>query len=668
MVNALSRAGLLRSKDFLSRFIVLMLLFVSLLLIGYAELSQREFQEHHRELAAKATEGASRLIELYLEGVRRDLSLFATEHHELIRELAIDPHNDEKYERLHRKVAEYFPKYMAFTITDGDGDALEDDFDGRIEEVCIKDIREFARTRRPQQVFIHPNPLGYHFDIMVRWGEEQEVRGIFFVSFLTDSLRRILADSELSEHRIIAVHRQIPGLIELTAKGTRIEHSETFILSPQEQERIIYSRSIPGTLWELVDIPTAQLLENHRKQVRLQVLTVFVIFLAATFFMSRLIRREEKGRSRAEEALLESHQQLELRVQRRTRELNEKNLKLMLEVGERCKAQEALAASEQRYALAVNGSNDGIWDWNVAEARLYLSQRCNTILGEKNTLSEEPKALLKRVHGDERAAIRSVFDKVFEGESDQLHLEFRMRHATGGYRWVLLRGVAVRDAKDRVTRMAGSLSDITKRKLAEKELVRDAMHDKLTGLPNRALFKDRLNQAMKSAARNRDYHFAVLYLDLDSFKRVNDSFGHTAGDSLLVEVTERIAALIRKEDTLARLSGDEFAVLLTKMNQPEDAKVLAKRVLKQLAFPFLIDEREVYVSGSIGIVIDANQGESIDNLIRDADIAMYRAKSKGKNTFELFDEQLRNDVTRLGAGTGAAERAAQLVAVSFPEI
>jgi Amt family ammonium transporter len=149
---------------------------------------------------------------------------------------------------------------------------------------------------------------------------------------------------------------------------------------------------------------------------------------------------------------------------------------------------------------------------------------------------------------------------------------------------------------------------------------------------------------MKSAARNRDYHFAVLYLDLDGFKGVNDSLGHTAGDSLLVEVTARIAALIRKEDTLARLSGDEFAVLFAKMNHSEDAKVLAQRILNQLAFPFLIDEREVYVSGSIGIALDADHGDNVDNLLRDADIAMYRAKSKGKGAYALFDEQLRKDV------------------------
>ena len=259
MEDALSRAGLLRSKDFLSRFIVLMLLFVSLLLIGYAELSHREFLDHHRELAAKATEGASRLIDLHLKGLRKDLSLFASEHHGLIRDLAIEPKHDEKQQRLESKVAEYFPEHMAFTIANGDGNVLMDDFDGHIEEVCIEDIREFARTKRPQQVFIHPNPLGYHFDIMVRWGEEQGVRGIFYVSFLTDGLARILADSELSEHRMMIVHRQIPGLIELTAQGTRLEYSDEFILSPQQQERIIISRAIPGTLWELVDIPTVEL-------------------------------------------------------------------------------------------------------------------------------------------------------------------------------------------------------------------------------------------------------------------------------------------------------------------------------------------------------------------------------------------------------------------------
>ncbi len=639
MEDALTRAGLFRSKDFLSRFIVLMLLFVTLLLIGYAELSHRDFLKHHQELAAKATEGAGRLISLYLETMRRDLSLFAAEHRELISTLAADPRDDEKFEKLQTKVAEYFPGFLALTIANRQGSILVDDFDERIEESCINDIRGFARDRRPQSIFIHPNPKGYHFDIMVEWGGKAPTGGIFFISFKIEALTRILADSELPEHSMIILHREIPGLIELTSKGTRVDLQQEFILKPEELQQVIYSRALPNTRWDLVDIPRKGLIESHRSKVRLQVLVVFVILLAATLYMAYLVRREERGRSRAEEALLESHHKLEHRVHQRTRELSEKNLSLRHEIMQRRKAQEALSASEERYVLAVNGSNDGIWDWSIKQNQLYLSHRCDKMLGEKQALEADLSKLLERVHPDEQSPIKGLFTKVIEGNADQLYYELRMRHASGSYRWFLMRGSAVRDSQGEASRIAGSLTDITKRKLAEIELLRDALHDSLTRLPNRTLFKDRLNQVIKSAARYKDFQFAVLCLDLDRFKWVNDSFGHPVGDRLLIDVAERVSAMIRREDTLARLSDDEFAILLTKLHGLEETKVLTQRILTQLEFPFLIEEREIYLSGSIGIAFESKGGEDGDTLLRKADIAMYRAKAKGKGCFELFDEQ-----------------------------
>ncbi|MCP4406649.1 MAG: EAL domain-containing protein [Gammaproteobacteria bacterium] len=623
---------------------MLMLLFVTLLLIAYAELRHRDFLDHHKALAAKATEGASRLISLYLQGKRRRLNLFVSEHHKLIESLVTNPEDDDRYLQLQAKVAEYFPDYMAFTVVDRQGELLVADFDGRIEEVCVNDLRGFAKQGRPQHIFIHPNPLGYHFDVMVRWEDLSVEDGILFISFLVQPLSQILADSELLAHQMMIIHQNIPGLIELTPRGSRIDLQREFMLSPQERSRAIYTREIPNTRWKLVDIPSERLIGSHRYRVRLQVLVVFVVFLSAVLYMAYLIRREERGRSRAEEGLLESHQLLEHKVKKRTRELSERNLRLIKEVTQRRKIQQALVVSEQRYALAVNGANDGIWDWNRSLRQLYLSPRCLIILGDQKIPEAEPKALLDRVHPDQRAWVKSLFVKLFDGRTGQLYQECHLRHASGHYRWFLIRGAVVRNASDKVNRMAGSLTDITKRKRTEQELLRDALHDKLTGLPNRTLFRDRLNQAIRSHERDQEYHFAVLYLDLDGFKRVNDSYGHAMGDKLLVAVAERIGALMRKEDTLARLSGDEFASLLNKIGGADDAEVLVQRILSQLDVAFLIGGREIYANASIGIALGVTTGQTADGLLRDADIAMYRAKAKGKGCYSFFDEQLRSDI------------------------
>lgn len=297
---------------------------------------------------------------------------------------------------------------------------------------------------------------------------------------------------------------------------------------------------------------------------------------------------------------------------------------------------EALEASEARYALATRGSNDGLWDWDFRSGELYLSARWYVQLGEADSPTNgPPDAWFDRVHAEDLSDLRLAIEAHRAGASDQLEAEYRIRTSVGEYRWMLVRGVAVRNEDGEAIRMAGSQTDITDRKEHEQRLMHNALHDALTGLPNRELFADRLRHSVRRLRRRPDATFAVLFVDLDRFKDVNDSIGHTAGDRLLQDVTGRIAEVIRPEDTLARLGGDEFTVLVEDIDQP-GAMALAERIRESLSIPFELESLQLYVTASIGIAM-CDVGASAEELLRNADRAMYHAKKRGRAQSVVYD-------------------------------
>jgi diguanylate cyclase (GGDEF)-like protein/PAS domain S-box-containing protein len=304
----------------------------------------------------------------------------------------------------------------------------------------------------------------------------------------------------------------------------------------------------------------------------------------------------------------------------------------------------SLSRSEERYALAVRAANDGIWDWDLNSNQIYLSPRWHAILGRpERSGDEEPAVWFDLVHPEDRLRLRSAIDAHVAGQTSHLLSQHRMRHADGEWRWVLTRGLAIRDVEGSATRMAGSLSDITDRLAAERQLQHDALHDGLTGLPNRALFMDRVNQVMLRANRTAGTGCAVLYLDIDRFKLVNDSLSHAVGDHLLVALAGRVSGVLRPGDTVARIGGDEFTLLLDGVVSDAEALLVAERVQHGLREPFAVDGHDLFVTSSIGIALTA-PGTTASELIRNADIAMYDAKRRGRARCAVFDETMHQRV------------------------
>jgi diguanylate cyclase (GGDEF)-like protein/PAS domain S-box-containing protein len=329
-----------------------------------------------------------------------------------------------------------------------------------------------------------------------------------------------------------------------------------------------------------------------------------------------------------------------------------------------------LARTQERYALATRAANDGIWDWDLANDRIYLSHRWHAILGLEEPADDGlPERWFGLVHPDDVLQLRAAIDGHLAGRTQHLEFECRMRHADGGWLWVLCRGLAIRDGDGAPTRMAGSIADITQRRVAEDRLRHDALHDPLTGLPNRALLVDRLQQILQRSRRDPATRCAVMFLDLDRFKLVNDSFSHTTGDQLLVAIAARLADALRPGDTIARLGGDEFTLLLEGMSSAEDASAKAQELCDVFERPFHIAGQQLFARASVGICLSAQEMTPSD-LLRNADIAMYDAKQRGGGTYAVFDQAMHqrvlNRMTREGELRKAVERS--LISIHYQPI
>lgn len=307
------------------------------------------------------------------------------------------------------------------------------------------------------------------------------------------------------------------------------------------------------------------------------------------------------------------------------------------DVSGRRQAEEALRKSEERYALAAKAANDGLWDWDLESDTIYFGLRWKTMLGfEEDEIGDQPSEWLERIHPSDRPAFDQALSDHLAGRTASFEAEYRIRDHVGEDRWMLVRGVAVTGASGKAFRIAGSQSEITDRKKAESKLRYDALHDSLTGLPNRAYFFQSLEKTVKEASENPARDFALLFLDLDQFKNVNDTYGHQAGDRCLALIAGRLKNVLRRGEMLARLGGDEFGVIISDLKDPTVATQVSDRVHLTLAEPITLDGKEVFVSASIGITLWSQRLRSAETLVGEADEAMYQAKNSGKARHALF--------------------------------
>jgi len=331
-------------------------------------------------------------------------------------------------------------------------------------------------------------------------------------------------------------------------------------------------------------------------------------------------------------------------VSKVTRENNQtiKRTSVIQDITERKNAEAHLRDSEARLKLALDSAGDGVWDWDIASGVEIFSDRCREMYGYgKEEMSDRAKDFDLHTHPDDMARMVKDRQAHFDGRTPTYVNEHRIQCKDGSWKWILSRGMVIsRDAQGQPLRMIGTHTDITDRKNTEALVWQQANFDLLTGLPNRRMLRDRLAQDLRKTTRE-GRQLAILFVDLDHFKEVNDTLGHNAGDQLLIEAARRIQQCVRDSDTVARMGGDEFTLVLSDLHNNDWLDRILRDVLQAMATRFQLGDEQVFISASIGITIYPTDGQEVETLFKNADQALYVAKGEGRNRFSYFTPSLQ---------------------------
>nr|WP_286203199.1 sensor domain-containing phosphodiesterase [Rhizobium lusitanum] len=305
--------------------------------------------------------------------------------------------------------------------------------------------------------------------------------------------------------------------------------------------------------------------------------------------------------------------------------------------------QQGLFSDLERQSLALTGSGDTVWDWDVARDRVVTTPDISTKLGlSPGTMHGAARNWLPRLHPDDRDRFRATLDVLLEHRRGRLNHEFRIRAEDGHFHWLSIRARPVLGSNGEIIRCVGTVVDVTEQKNSIERLLHDALHDNLTGLPNRQVFLDRLQAVLTLASEGNQIRPTVMVIDIDRYKLVNDTLGVAAGDNILIALTRRLRRLMKPQDTLARLSGDQFGLILVSERDPAKVADFADAISKAIMVPINFANREIILTASIGLTSWVDQQENASGLLSDAELAMYRAKRTGGNRVEPFQPAFRS--------------------------
>ena len=413
-----------------SLLVVITLVMASAFLVWYAMIRINDFRAHQLELARQSVDGVASEISSFIREVEREVALFAENNYDLIRVLAVHPEDDEVYAQLKRNVGNFFPDYFAITIADRSGETLLQNFELLVNEVCQRDIRSYIKNDYNYDVYIHPHPDVYHFDIMAPWGKPDGPGGVFFVSFKPRVVARLLGNAQIHQHELLLLKRNIPGLIEVTARGARIDLTElngNFILDDNAMRKILYRKPVEGTQWDLVDRPTEGLFAENVSVIRNQTILIFTVFALVTLLMYQFVKREEKRRAQSESDLKQARDQL----------------------------QNTLVFSHvSTWELQLS---NGHFSWSNNASEIFANPPPATLHDYYAIIDEQDLADVKRMFTSCKDLAGSC------------HLEHRILLPGNLLRWVEITGSFLMASSRSEDRMLGLVTDITERKQAEAD-------------------------------------------------------------------------------------------------------------------------------------------------------------------------------------------------------
>jgi diguanylate cyclase (GGDEF)-like protein/PAS domain S-box-containing protein len=597
---------------------------------------------HQRQLAQQSVAVVAGEIEYHLSQLRHINRLLLDDKQAAFRQLAANPDNTELHRDLTALLRGYHADFVAFTVADANGNVIYDDFGERIGPMCHQDIRSFATNNTHDRMHLHPGPAAYHIDVMQPWRLDDGAPGVFFASYQADSIVRLLRQGQVVDHQLLLVRRDDRSLIEATAEGARDVLQRAHRLDPKELsliEQYGAETSVEGSNWLLVDKPDPGLFESQRHTGLLRGTGIITGALLLGVVSLRRVTQEAERREQAERALRGAHATLERKVAERTQALSRSNSQLAAQMARRKQAEQRMSMLSQAVVhtgdtIIISDPSGRIQYANPAFERL-TGQSATQLLGRplaELQSAHAPAEFLERVadHLQTQNAFREVFC-VLNAQGNSCYTEQTI--------------TAVRDAEGRLRHLVATGKDITERMDNQRRLAYLAHHDTLTELPNRVLMFDRLDHALARAERKHGM-VALLFMDIDRFKTINDSLGHQAGDELLKAVANRLRYSIRRSDSIARLGGDEFVAILEDVEDADEPAHVARTVLAAIAQPLSLAGQEVRVSSSMGITLYPTDATDGNTLLQYADVAMYRAKAEGGNTYNYYTADMTAEAQR----------------------
>ncbi|WP_040211460.1 sensor domain-containing protein, partial [Clostridium polynesiense] len=395
----------------------------------------------------------------------------------------------------------------------------------------------------------------------------------------------------------------------------------------------ITSYIIFGLIWIFTANSIIKLLvkEDLNRDIYIYIESIFFIIVSAAGFYIA-IAKLERYLYLSINRLKQSNENLKKAKERLHKQIEEINLK-----------ENALRISEERYRLASDGSQDGIWDLDLIKNELIISSRIQSLVGvNKNKFNSANNAWKEFIHPEDRYFLISNLNDYLQGKIDTFDVECRLKNKNDDYKWIYFRGKGIWDEEGNPLRIAGSITDITERKLNEQKIFNLAHYDQITGLPNRSCLYEKLNETINFSLKS-DTNFIIFFIDLDDFKAVNDTLGHDSGDLLMKEVSHLLQDLFH-DSFCARFGGDEFIVIKKIDSEKDNISEISKSTVNSLGRAWNINNHEFYISVSIGISIFPIHGTTPHDLIKNADLAMYTAKSRGKNTYAIYNSAMRNNL------------------------
>jgi len=588
-------------------------------------------REHHLRLGHQSAYTTATSIATWAAATQRAAELFAREESALLAELTREPRATAPRRALQKQATRHFPAPLALTLADPQGTVVSDGFPQGPGAECRRDLVRFAHGRAAAlSVHTEPQP---HIDFFAPWSlAGSPMRGVLLLSLPADDIARQMRDFALPGHRLALV-RTATGAVELTAGGLDE-------LSAASRDAMAHAAraDVAGTDWTIVDaLPAATLMAERDKLVGAHA-GMFALFLAITAGLAGLLRRQQARRMGIERSLRESQAELTARMEARTQELALANEQLRRQAGQ-C---EHAARQTNKLATALALADEPVMITDPKGTIEYVNPAFTQLTGytEEEVLGRTPSILRSGAH--HALFYERLWKTVSAGEvfSDV----FINRRKDGGTYYEQKTISPLRDADGRITHFVSTGRDITDRINVQERLHRLENVDPITELPNRAFFRDQLRRAVAKAT-GTETGAAVMFLDIDRFKTVNDGLGHAVGDQLLQLVGRRLRDTLRDGDLIARIGGDEFAVVLADTKRAQVERV-AQKLAHAFDKTFEVDGKPVALGVSIGAALFPDDGPDSESLMKGADAAMHRAKEEGGNSYRFFIAEMSDGLRR----------------------